>query len=99
MVNPSLLVRYSFTTFVALFFVYHVAHITMEFLSYPSLVDLLFEDPEQEAIPHFSLCFDLREFISVDKMFTKTPQWSKYIDSVNFNRTVEEIYCFERSEL
>src|SRR5437879_2824996 len=46
---------------------WHLSDIFREYLSFPVFVDIVLKDPEGQQIPHFSICFDFKEYLHATK--------------------------------
>src|SRR5580698_3149483 len=71
--KPTTAARYSCLGLLYGAFAWNFLTTTLEYLSYPVVVHISLQDPKYTPIPYFSVCFDLREYISLEKVYQNLP--------------------------
>src|SRR5258708_2651105 len=96
--NYILIFQIIWTTFVAFGCCWHFWDILSEYLSYPVVIDVILEDPNRQQIPHFSLCFELKEYLDANKTIVnwyKLQKQKDYFKMDNQGKEKVTMNCFK----
>src|SRR6185437_11819192 len=88
--------RCVYVSLLLLTFIWHIGKTARDYLAYPVVVYLSFQHLRYYRNPYFSLCFDLREYISSETVGEKLTAWER--GNVKMNYTETELKCFRTSK-
>src|SRR5438046_1007541 len=93
--TPTTAVRYLCLGLLCGAFIWHFLRTTLEYLSYPVVVHVSLQDPKYTPIPYVSVCFNLREYISLETVLQYLPVWEG--EKLENEYMEAELACFRTS--
>src|SRR5882762_4346231 len=92
----QLVYRAFFILFCAAIFMYHITCLFSQYFAYETKIDIEIDEPPEMNLPAVSICFNMIDIITVDKLFLNYPKWREIVTSAQVLLTGEDIAYYNK---